>query len=325
MKEQSAPSLIGRIFQIAARSAKVGVLCGVLLHLTLRDSIPGLAVLYYALPRSVLVLLAMFAAVASLALHSRLRALAWFATSLAIAAWWHSAEWHAAPSSTAESGVRVMYWNVCRGAAGWDAVMRRIEYERPDLVALGETSYPTSEFRTLWRERFPDYEISFVGGGMMCLVRGDSRASQIRYVDQRTQARELDVTIDGVPFRCLIVDVHADPLYDRGPALSAIARIADQSADRPVIVLGDFNTPVDSVHFRDLRRHHVNAFEQAGAGYVATWPAFAPVLSLDQIWANRRTEVVECHHGRTSASDHRPVLMTVRSTLKAPRVRTRGD
>ena len=59
-----------------------------------------------------------------------------------------------------------MYWNVCRGRAGWEAVMRRIEYERPDLVALGEASYPTSEFRTLWRTRLPDYDISFVGGGM---------------------------------------------------------------------------------------------------------------------------------------------------------------
>ena len=296
-----------------------------MLHLTLRDAVPGLAVLYYALPRGILILLAATAALASLAQGSRRAALSWTVIAVGIACWWHSAEWIDASPPTSEAGVRVMYWNVARGISGWDAVIARIEHEQPDLVALGETAYPTGEFRAMWRERLPQYDISFLGAGMVCLVRGTSTRSEIPRISKYSQVRQIDVAIDGSELRCLIVDVYAHPLYDRRTVLAEIARIADESSGRPMLVLGDFNTPVDSVHFHDLRRSLVNTFEHAGSGYIATWPAFAPILSLDQIWANRHVEIVNCRHGRTSVSDHRPVLMTFRIPAKTPTVPADGN
>lgn len=287
------------------------VVVGILLHLTLRDAVPGLAIVFYALPRGVLTVLALVSALVGVLQRRRNAASTWFGIALAAAVWWWSAEWRSESPPTASGGIRVMYWNICRGHAGWDAIVRQIEFERPDLIALGEAGDHSDDFRALWRERLTQYDISFLGGGMMCLVRGTSSDARVRQIDGRTQVRELDVTIDGTGYRCLIVDVYAHVLYDRRPALAAIARLAEESADVPLLVLGDFNTPLESRHFADLRRRHVNAFEQAGTGYAATWPSFAPVLSLDQAWVNSRVDVWECRHGRTTASDHRPVLLRV--------------
>jgi endonuclease/exonuclease/phosphatase (EEP) superfamily protein YafD len=114
-------------------------------------------------------------------------------------------------------------------------------------------------------------------------------------------------------------------LYDRRKALTAIAAMADDTLDRPLLVLGDFNTPTDSVHFADLRRHHANAFEQAGWGCIATWPSVAPVLSLDQIWVNAYLNVENARHPWTTVSDHRPVVVTAIPTAGTPASRITGN
>ena len=77
------------------------------------------------------------------------------------------------------------------------------------------------------------------------------------------------------------------------------------------VILGDFNTPADSAHFELLRRSHVNAFEEAGAGYAASWPGFAPLLTLDQIWVSAPARVQHCELGWTLISDHRPVVAEI--------------
>lgn len=301
-----------RRFARSTRLLQGIVVAGVLLHLTVRDAVPVLSIVYYMLPRGVLLALASLAAAVPGLQRRQRESLRWLCVAAAIGIWWLAGEWRWAAPAAAGGGIRVMYWNTCRGAAGWEAVMQRIEDERPDLVALGEAAPPSDAQRTLWRTRLPQYDISFLGGGMMCLVRGSSSVARVSRIDGRTEVRELDVTIDGVQYRCLIVDVYAHLLYDRRRALAAIAMLADESADMPLLVLGDFNTPLESLNFAALRRGHVNAFEQAGSGYAATWPSFAPVLSLDQAWVNSRVEVLECRHGRTAASDHRPVLLRVR-------------
>ena len=306
------------------RLVQLAVVSGVLLHLTLRDAIPGIAVLYYALPRIVLAALALLVALATAWSRRTGPTVAWLVIAAVLIAWWHRAEWREAGNDSS-TGITVMYWNTGRGAGGWEAIMAEIEDRQPDLVALGETDHPSNEFRTLWCERFPQYDVSFLGGGMLCLVRGASSDARVPRFDDHTQGRELDVTIDGAELRCLIIDVYALPVYDRSDALSAIAQHVRHADGRPLLILGDFNTPVESIHLRDLRKEHVNAFEQAGQGYIATWPARAPMLSLDQIWANSQVAVLNCRHLRTAVSDHCAVEATVRIRNGKPALPESGN
>lgn len=70
---------------------------------------------------------------------------------------------------------------------------------------------------------------------------------------------------------------------------------------------GDFNTPRESSHFRQLRKPMTHAFETAGRGLADTWPVPIPVLSLDHIWTTPGLRVVQCRLGG-GVADHRPVM-----------------
>lgn len=285
----------------------------------MRDGVPGLALLYYALPLAVVTgLCALQCGLAALR-RRRTAARVWLAAALACGAWWGAAEWRGGNPSAADAGVRVVFWNVCRGNAGWDGIAQRIAGFQPDIVALVEAGAPTDDLQDLWKRYCPGYEVAYLGDGMLCLVRGSCVAVRERRLDGYSQARELDVEIDGMELRCLIVDVYADLLYDRRFALEWIAQIADECRDRPLLVLGDFNTPVDSVHFAALRAGHVNAFERAGSGCISTWPMPCPVLSLDQIWCNRYVRPLSCRHEGTLLSDHRCVIVAAAIDSERPR------
>lgn len=167
-------SLPRRALSVIGRLVRFTVIFGVILHLTIRDALLGVAVAYYALPRVVLAALALAIVVAEL-LQRRLRpAVCWLGVGLGLIVWSAMVDWRSGATPTGDDGIRVMYWNACRGYAGWDAIIAEIREHKPDLVALGETEHHSSEFRAMWRRALPDYDISFLGGGMMCLVRGSS-------------------------------------------------------------------------------------------------------------------------------------------------------
>ena len=74
------------------------------------------------------------------------------------------------------------------------------------------------------------------------------------------------------------------------------------------LILGDFNTPRESALLDPLRANLTHAFESAGDGLAETWPAFLPVLSLDQIWSSPGLRAVWCEHGHSLRSEHRAVI-----------------
>ncbi len=78
------------------------------------------------------------------------------------------------------------------------------------------------------------------------------------------------------------------------------------------MLLGDFNTPVDSVWLSAIRARFDNAFEVAGNGILATWPLPLPVLALDQVWVSDQLGVSCAKIGWSMLSDHRPVFTEIR-------------
>jgi endonuclease/exonuclease/phosphatase (EEP) superfamily protein YafD len=107
-------------------------------------------------------------------------------------------------------------------------------------------------------------------------------------------------------------DLASNTLYQRGSHFRELSsRIA--ACTSPVIIAGDFNTPLDSVHLDQLRGLELSeAFETAGSGYLPTWPVPAPVLSLDQIWMSRQFKAVRCVRTWNWRTDHAGVIATIR-------------
>ncbi|MCC7418763.1 MAG: endonuclease/exonuclease/phosphatase family protein [Planctomycetaceae bacterium] len=284
---------------------------GLALRATVRDRIPIVATACYALPLPVIVA---FAAASTGLLLRRRNAGRVAGVVFAAAALWFGMThfgWNAPAGTT--SAVRVAFWNVSRGVRGWKEIVRELRETDADLIGMVEAG-PRDTMQEYWRTQFPEHRTEALRGGMALFVKGEILADERRVLATGGEANRVVVRCRGSEWVVWIVDIVSDPLKPRGPTLAALAEAVKPDLGRPLLIMGDFNTPADSTwldSFRsEMRLQH--AFETAGTGYAATWPMPCPVLTLDQVWADRSVEVLQCRHEWSTRSDHRRVLLQVR-------------
>lgn len=288
-------------------------LAGLAIRLTIKDSTAPISALFYATPLPILTV--GFGLLGWRWQRGRLIRSAFALMALGLAVWTSSVYWRS--STTVASGapdtqrVRVLFWNTGRGSIGDDAaIAAEIRRAAADIVVLVE-AVPWDEpdaIRRFWREACPELRPSVLGGGIVLLTRFPSGETLTADLPLDSITRQLDVDCDGHPLTLLICDIGSNPARSRGEVLSMVGETAGKLAERATLVLGDFNTPPDSLHFGPLRRAYRNGFETAGTGYLATWPMPLPVLALDQMWVSPSVTPLSCRHLWSLQSDHRPVL-----------------
>ena len=136
-------------------------------------------------------------------------------------------------------------------------------------------------------------------------MRGEILAQGYHRLPHNSHVAWVEVRLNGQRVRVALVDIVANIYISRElPVLRLTERLAGWD-DRPLIVMGDFNTPVDSAWMTGIRARFQEAFLTAGEGYAPTWPLPIPVLKLDQIWLNRRVQVQRAWQTSHWRSDHR--------------------
>src|SRR5690349_15240428 len=106
---------------IAGISLLAVATAGMVLRVTLRDRVPYLATVYYALPLPVITTFAA-ASTGLLLRHRRIPFRAAIAVFAAAALWTGLTHFGWRTSADASSGVRVVFWNVSRGVRGWNEI-----------------------------------------------------------------------------------------------------------------------------------------------------------------------------------------------------------
>ena len=281
------------------------------IDLSVRDAQPFWARVFYALPLPLAA--ALFVVAAMLWLGNRRRAMAGgcLLLSALTALLWTRGAYHTHACATDGAGLRVMTWNTARGLGGWSTVARRVAASDADIIGLVEAGGSGADRREFWAQHFPGYEVHLPGAGLAILTRGHLVQQRMLRLPGSSTCCEAWIEIEGRLMRLLLVDTVVRPFTDRRPVLSQVLELASSSPDTPTFVMGDFNTPVDSVWFEPLRADFVHAFEEAGNGWMATWPVPLPVLALDHVWVSREMRVRCARIGWTWTSDHRPVLVQV--------------
>lgn len=77
----------------------------------------------------------------------------------------------------------------------------------------------------------------------------------------------------------------------------------------PDLVVGDFNAPRGSASLRRLVGALPNAFDEAGAGYPATWPRTVPIYQIDQAFAGRAVRAASLRTLDPGDGAHRMLLL----------------
>ncbi|AKU18244.1 endonuclease/exonuclease/phosphatase family protein [Luteipulveratus mongoliensis] len=240
------------------------------------------------------------------------------------------------PSPSAGHGfpVRLLSYNVHVGGVSLDGrydpdrIADVIDREKPDVVWLSEMDRGWAvdgdhdALPSIARRLGMRYVYAPAAGpdwGDAVLSRFPIRVNEQRVLPAAgapTGAQALSVTIDvGKGQRLGVVGTHLQTLDDNvtvPPEQSqAVADMATRvmRTGTPVVVTGDLNDKPGSVALRPLDRSLVDGLHAWRP--VATFPADQPTDELDQIYLSPDLAVSNLFVGRTTASDHLPVTITL--------------
>jgi vancomycin resistance protein VanJ len=211
---------------------------------------------------------------------------------------------------------RVVFWNVARAQVGIKRIATELRAWNSPLIALVEADKDYKLIVAHWGAELPSHRVAGTHFGGLVAVQGEILSQQQHQLSFGGWCEQFDLQLDEQKLTLLLVDISSQLSLSRRGPLQSLATLAGDLADRPLMIVGDFNTPDDSVWFEPLRRHCRQGFREKGGGYAATWPVPLPVLTLDQIWVNKFFDVSRCQNGWTTSSDHRPVTASV--SLRQP-------
>lgn len=297
------------------------VIFGLALRASIRDQIHPLAFLFYLTPIPSLAIWMVLAELVSPdgLIRTRKRPAQWFTRDLSPAvsrvaltatflAWTFGSECVRRDRPIKSPEYRTAFWNVAHGYSGLDRVCAKLK--SMDLQAFGLVEADQHYILDLdrWRREFPEYDVVGTDFGGVFAVRGTIVSHQLHDLSSYSFCEEIALRMGNLELMVLLVDIASDLKRPREIPLRNLATLANTFGDRPLIIMGDFNTPDDSCWTAPLRANHHQAFRQRGTGYAATWPLPLPVLTLDQVWTNSQVEVSRCQNLWTFDSDHRPVV-----------------
>lgn len=308
----SLPFPLGLIASMAAVALRCWLLTGILLRVTrLRDGWDPLALVFYTTPWPAMaagfLLLALHAA-RTKSHHATVRNIVLMGGALFI---WVAMSWYSAESTTKPGVLRVVHWNVFKPGWSFDSVGRWLAAQDADIIALSEAEPLEGGDPARWARHLPGYEIEVLRGNMMLLARGVVLNREDGALAPGAHYGVREVRVRGRTVTVIQGDVFANVTWSRREALARLTNVVREHEGENFLVLGDLNTPRESVHFDPLRRIAAHAFESAGTGLAETWPWPLPALAIDHAWVGGKLRAVRCWQSQVPLSDHRAVVLEV--------------
>lgn len=298
-----------RILRTLVRVALACVASAVMLRVTVRDALPWISVLVLATPWVVDGVAA--AVVAVLAWRLRDRRVATLAAGFAVFCGAMYATQSFVRNPPREEGAyRGLVWNVRAGLGGWPQIAAVVREVDPDVAWLTEADpeSPAGDYALL--PALPGHAMLSLRPSFRVLVRGEAVQEERVRLGPRSRLVRLRVSLRGRELGLIGVDLASDPFRPRADETGRALRTVLERLPRPLLVVGDFNTPRDSAAFDAWRGQLVHGFESAGSGLDATWPWPLPVLAIDHVWAGGGVTIRTCELLGSPLSDHRAVAFT---------------
>lgn len=304
--------MIGRTFRgllfVLASLATLLLIAAVVVRFTIRDGMDGFLMLYFATPWPVIAGASLLCAMYWVRHGARFLAALLTVLSLVSVVLWLQSDWQWRNVPTTHGQLRIVHWNVDR--PDWRQVwtFAWLAEQNADIIAIAEREPRQRDMAPRWETAFPGYKQVPQPGELLLLVRGEVLSTENEMLGERSYASTIRVRVRGREVTILQADVNGTPWVSRAKPFGQLMEIVHRHDKEQVILLGDFNTPLDSVDITPLRQELKNAFEAVGSGCAATWPMPVPVLTIDQIWSTSGLHPVRCQNVALWQSDHRAVV-----------------
>jgi endonuclease/exonuclease/phosphatase (EEP) superfamily protein YafD len=233
------------------------------------------------------------------ALGAALLAMAPLIMTLAVENRW----WRGSSPGPASPPLRLVNWNIWGGQRGWYPVINQLKAREADIYVLSEA------FSDIAVEAFldslgPGYSMGRAHS-LVVIARGTVHRPKKPRVSGR--AYLFHCTIDGKRIAVLVADLPSLPTIHRAPFLRQVRRIA--KATEPDIIVGDFNSPRQSLFLSRVGKGYEHAYDLAGAGWSYTWPVPLPLWAIDQCIVGPRLQALRYELVTSTLSDHRMQML----------------
>lgn len=288
---------------------------GVVLRVTVRDTMPMTAVAYYVLTPMVI---AAFVAVGSALLAARRRyysaCVTLFAAVLTAVVGGSKQLGFAPCAGFDRPQLRVVTWNV-GGLRGRPSAIRTnvadvLAKLDADVAVLSEAPRFSTKNSDFWRSRLPGYTVAVPGDGLGLVILSKSSLVDVSLheLGRRAYLVTAQGTFQGRPLEIFLVDFPSNPRAIKQPFIQSPQLLRPPPSGTGRVLMGDFNTPRDSTWFSAYDGLYTNAFDHAGQGWRGTWPSLAPILDIDHVWTAGSLQAVCTRVPAIRLSDHRPVV-----------------
>ncbi|MCI0694790.1 endonuclease/exonuclease/phosphatase family protein [candidate division KSB1 bacterium] len=279
-----------------------------------KDWIDAFSIVYYSTPLPILAIFSFMLGMIWL-LSKRIRfAKFYFIVTIGCLIAWSCSSFSANSSAPTPDNLKLFFWNAAYNKRA-DEIASYIHRFNADLIGIVEAGTQTKKARNIWKNAYPSYNVELLAGGMALITKGEILSKESGSLGRRGRFNLLEVALNGEQFCVLLVDVDGDPLRSRAPAFEPLAKMIRSHSQANLIVMGDFNTPLDSILFESFREYLTHAFESGGNGFAETWPIPLPILAIDHIWVSKKIKVTSCNLNWSRLSDHRSVAASLEPPL----------
>jgi len=276
---------------------KIAIIIGIFIHFTIKDTILLSALIFYALPLPVLVLSTLFIVLITKKSTQKIAII----IALVLSVMWIK-ESYVSNAGVEKEGFEIVFWNAFHDRNFLDAF--EVNGNIPDVLILVEGS---SKDLISIKEKYPNYyfHISEEEIGIFSKTPIDL-GEEIIGEDNSTL---LDFKTNG--FNFYAIDISAGVFKPRQRSMGFVS--SNILKRDKTIILGDFNTPFESVHFSNFKNTYMHAFSEKGKGFRETWFWNIPLLSLDHIWVSKDLEINQVNKINTFKSDHAMLRMFLKN------------
>ncbi len=287
-----------------------------IIRLTIRDSFHFLATFYYATPYVLIALIAIIPALIAIYLKDKILIYifcAIFSLSLIL---FYNTQFianYAESVNNQEQLMHTMFLNLDRmGVEKIDDITNLIKNENLDIAGFVETTNVLYEFPNRkklnienWKKRLPNYDIKLLENQMLVITKGE--ILKVENIKTRgAKFNKIKIEIYNEIINVVIVDIASHPFKPRKPSFDLLYETI--ANDNNLIFMGDFNTPLSSVHFDKMKKIYQNAFLTKGSGNIATFPTVFPILAIDNIWFDKNWNIKQTTLSNTGITDHYAVI-----------------
>ncbi len=299
-------TFIKTIFQYSRVLFLIAYLSLLIIHFFIKDSHPSnISVVYYASPLLLIMILGFFL---TLIFIRRKPFFYGLAILFVIISCHFAIHYYGSPmeKSADKPTSKILFWNVATlNPLPLDILISHIKESQPEIIALVEAKDVSSDDLHILEIACPEYQFKILQGEMLVGSKKALGSFSYKTVVDVYRYNVMELRGPDKILSLMIADVYAYPYRNKEVALNTILE-ATKKYDVDILV-GDFNTPYESVFFEDFKIGF-ESFHAYSDGLTYTWPLPFPVIEIDQIWMGPSLQPIELKKYNHHQSDHKLLI-----------------